>query len=55
MNIYIHNKSKTVVKLVRDATHAIALIKQLTVVFEESFYITTHEVRNDVWSKTYDK
>jgi hypothetical protein len=47
MNIIIHNKDKTVIKQTDNSQQAVKMIKQLTNVFNERFYISLDD---DVWA-----
>ncbi len=43
MDILIHNKSKSVIKVASDVKQAIKIIEQMTAVFGERFYIDVHD------------
>lgn len=43
MDILIHNKSKTIVKVASNVEQATKIIKQLTVVFNERFYVSSQD------------
>ncbi len=51
MNIIIHNKDKSIVKQAANVSDVIKIVKQLTNVFNERFYITNQ----DIWSLNNSK
>lgn len=52
--MYIHNIDKSVIVEVSECEEAIKLIKQMTTMFDERFYVSRKEIQQDVWALNYD-
>ena len=51
MNIIIHNKDKSIIKQASNVSDVVKIVKQLTNVFNERFYVTNQ----DVWALNNSK
>ncbi len=50
--VVIHNKDNSVIKLTSNCSEAIKIIKQMSTVYDEKFYVHAY---NDIWDINNDK